>query len=109
MIKNLNSNSPFLMVSPNTVPWIYNNGALSGQLRVNQSQDLEIYDGNQWHRYSQTIDIGLNQAAERAIQWAIDKMEKEKDREAKMEKYPALKAAYEHYKTVECLVSEETY
>lgn len=107
MIKHISSNSSFLKVEThNSGAWIHNNGPLSGQLRLNQAQELEVYDGNTWHRFVQSVSIGMHQDADAAIFWAISKMKEEKDREAQMAKYPMLKEAYEKYKTIEVLVSE---
>ena len=107
MIKHLIPNSSWITVTPqNTGAWVYNNGALSGQLRVNQSQELQVYDGGTWHNYSHSVNIGMHPDAESAIYWAINKMKEEQELKTKMEKYPMLKEAYEKFKTVEVLVSE---
>ncbi len=106
MIKHLIPNSSWLTVTPQTHgAWIYNNGAMSGQLRVNQSQELQVYDGSTWHNYSHTVNIGMHPDADAAIYWALNKMKEEKELKTKMEEYSMLKDAYEKYKMVEVLVS----
>jgi hypothetical protein len=109
MIKNIASNSAHITVTGNYPPNIYNNGMLNvGQLRYNPSnQYMEVYDGNMWQVLSQGVSVGLSYSAEEAIHWAQRKMREEEELKAKMEKYPALKSAYDQFKMLEILVHEE--
>ncbi len=109
MINNLSITSPFLTTSSYQAAYINNNGMQSaGQMRYNTAtQQMEVYDGMNWINISQNASVGLSQEAEEVLRWAGYKMREEDELKAKMEKYPALKHAYEQYKIVEALVYEE--
>jgi myo-inositol catabolism protein IolC len=68
---------------------------------------MEVFDGISWISINQNITVGMTVTAEEAIRWASKMMKEESELKAKMEKYPALKHAYEQYKMVEALVYEE--
>ena len=60
-------------ISPNP------NNPIQGMLRVNGS-DMEVFDGNSWMKlYLSDANIGLNNSANEAIDWAIKRMEQEKE------------------------------
>jgi hypothetical protein len=71
------------------------------------TQQMEVSDGNNWINISQNASIGLSWTANEAIQWVQEKMKEESALKAKLEKFPALKHAYEQYKIIEALVHEE--
>lgn len=108
MITHITSISSHLVVNSYAPPWINNNGAMAGQMRMNTNgQNVEVYDGTTWHVISQTASVSLSPESEHILNWARQKMTEEKALRANMEKYPTLKSAYEQYKMVEALVSEE--
>ena len=109
MINNLTVTSPFLTTSSYQAPYISNNGMQSaGQMRYNTAtQQMEVYDGMNWVNISQNVSVGISQEAEEAIRWVGHKRREEEELNAKMEKYPALKHAYEQFKMIEALVYEE--
>ena len=108
MINNITVTSPFLSTSSYGSPHIGSNGQSAGQIRYNTSmQQLEAYDGVSWIMLSQNVSVGLSYEAEEVLRWAGYKMREEDELKAKMEKYPALKSAYEQFKIVEILVHEE--
>jgi hypothetical protein len=109
MIQNLQSYSASIVVSNPANPPIYNNGQQSaGMIRYNTSMHrTEVYDGTSWQMLGMDGGIGLSPDAEMAISWAKEKMQEEKLLKAKMEKYPALKDAYEQFKIIEALVNED--
>lgn len=97
------------MVTNPSNPAIYNNGMQSaGMLRYNTSiNNVEVYDGSSWQVLSYDAGVGLSQDADQAITWARQKMQEERLLKEKLEKYPALKDAYEKFKIVEALVNED--
>jgi hypothetical protein len=108
MIKNLDITSPHLTGTTYSTPYIGNNGQSAGSVRYNtMTQQMEVFDGNSWLNISQNASIGLSWTADEAIRWASEKMKEERELKAKLEKYPALKHAYEQYKIIEALVHEE--
>ena len=108
MIKNLSQSGAFMQVSSYYPPQIYGNGQSAGQMRYNTStQQVEVYDGNNWIGMSQTATVGLSMPAEEAIRWAQEKMNEERNLKARMEKHPALKDAYEKFQLMDILCKEE--
>lgn len=48
-------------------------------LRINGSE-MEVFDGNTWTKiYASSANVGLNSEAEKAIDWAINRMKQEKE------------------------------
>ena len=86
-----------------------------GNLRFNTSQQrLEVYDGMTWLELNTPhASVGLNGAAEEAIDWAQRQMVEEKRLEALAKEYPvvedameAVRQAQERVKIVAALVQE---
>jgi hypothetical protein len=75
------------------MPYVNNSNTSAGMVRYNNN-NLEVYDGAAWLTISGSVaGVGLNGAAESAIDWAMRKMAEE---EAMMElanEYPAVKIA----------------
>jgi hypothetical protein len=108
MIKNLDITSPHLTGNFISTPYVNNNGQSAGSVRWNiMTQQMEVSDGNNWINISHSASIGLSWTANEAIQWVQEKMKEESALKAKLEKFPALKHAYEQYKIIEALVYEE--
>lgn len=115
MIKDLIQSGPNINVQATVQPYINNNnsmnqysGVSAGQLRFNlQSQCIEVFDGMTWNSITTTATVDLSMSANEAINWVRAKMEEERTLKLKMEKYPALKDAYEHFKVIESLVHGE--
>ena len=63
-----------------------------GDLRFNTStQQIEFYNGQTWQIFIMgQATVGLTDRAETAIDWAMKKMEEEKEARAMSEKYPAV-------------------
>lgn len=78
-------------------PYIYNSSKeLVGQLKYNtNTQNMEVYDGSSWlPLISSQATVKLAPAAERAIDWVINRINEEKEWEDS--DHPAVKAAYEN-------------
>ena len=109
MIKNLNSSSTYITVQNPYLPTTYMNGMNVGQVRYNPTmQQLEVYDGSQWLMISNGATVGLSYEADSAIRWAIEKQQQEAELKIKIERYPALKDAYDKFKMMEALAYDET-
>ena len=63
-----------------------------GDLRFNTStQQIEFYNGQTWQTFTMAqATVGLTSTAETAIDWAMKKMEEEKEARAMAEQYPAV-------------------
>ena len=63
-----------------------------GDLRFNTStQQIEFYNGQTWQIFTMAqATVGLTSTAETAIDWAMKKMEEEKEARAMAEQYPAV-------------------
>ena len=99
MIKTVTSSSPHMYAAgSSTLPYVsYNpSNPAQGMLRINGS-DMEVFDGSSWVKiYLSNADIGLNGAANSAIDWAIKKMEEEKAWKVLAEKNQAVKIALDN-------------
>ena len=93
------SSSPFIFVSDTGKPYIGNNGQAAGMVRFNTgSQHLEAYDGSTWIQIANHQNIGMTGEAVEAIQWARDKIVKEKQLKELAEKHPGVADAMEQLK-----------
>jgi hypothetical protein len=63
-----------------------------GDLRFNTStQQIEFYNGQTWQTFIMAqATVGLTDRAETAIDWAMKKMEEEREARAMAEQYPAV-------------------
>ena len=63
-----------------------------GDLRFNTStQQIEFYNGQTWQIFTMAqATVGLTSTAETAIDWALNKIEQEKQARAMAEQYPAV-------------------
>ena len=82
MINTINSSSKHVYAAGGgSLPYIsYNtNNPAQGMLRINGSE-MEVFDGNTWMKiYASSANVGLNNEAEQAIDWAIKRMKQEKE------------------------------
>lgn len=86
----------------------YNSQSAIGDIRYNISlQCTEVFDGSTWKSLGNSALVGLTPHAEQILDWANKKMIEDQELQAKIEKYPTLKNAYDQFKMVEALVHEE--
>lgn len=96
MIKSIMSMGKYLMVNEGSSNSNYiNTGAGMmgvGDLRFNTStQQIEFYNGQTWQIFIMAqATVGLTGTAETAIDWALDKIEQEKEARRMAEQYPAV-------------------
>lgn len=82
---------------------------MDGVVRTNHG-GLEYYDATShcWLPYpGSEVKLELASHYQDVLNWAMDKMFKEKQELELMEKYPALKTAKQNYETVKALVENE--
>jgi len=103
MIKSILQSGRYLTVTGNgTYPYISNNGNSlgTGNMRFNtQTQNVEVYDGNQWITCSTgSVSVGLNGDAESLLDWARIKRDEESRIVALAAKHPTVANALEAVK-----------
>lgn len=110
MIKGLQGVAHVVVSGGNTtVPYVStnSNNPMQGMLRISGS-DTQVFDGSTWMTLSTSYaTVGLEPTAEEATKWARRKMQEEHDLEARMEKHPGLRQAYEQFKIMDILTLEE--
>jgi hypothetical protein len=110
MIKGLQGVGSVQVGAGNTsVPYVNQNmnNPMQGMMRINGA-DLQVFDGSNWLSMSTSYaTVGLDMSTEEAIQWTKRKMAEERDLEARMERHPGLKQAYEQFKIMDILTLEE--
>jgi hypothetical protein len=108
MIKSITSSSPHIYVAGgSTLPYVPSNPSnpIQGMLRINNG-DMEVFDGSSWIKmYMNTADVGLNSSANVAIDWAIKKMEEEKEWEKLASTNQAVKIALDNLEKAKQQVS----
>ena len=117
MIKQISSLDPFIQVDGGmpAVPYIntYNissdTASFIGQVRWNSTNScIEIFNGSSWSPYpSNHVSLKLTERATSAIAWAEMKMFEEQQLKERMEKHPGLRDAYEKFKIMDILCSED--
>jgi len=70
---------------------------LQGMLRLNGS-NMEVFDSGVWKHVSTSAGVGLSGAADSAINWAIKRMEEERQWAELAEKNEAVKIALDNLK-----------
>ena len=96
MIKSIMSMGKHVIVGGgNSASNYINNGSGMmgvGDLRFNTStQQIEFYNGQTWQIFTMAqATVGLTSTAETAIDWAMKKMEEEREARAMAEQYPAV-------------------
>lgn len=100
--KTITDYSPFYTV-------VDNSKLMDGVIRTNEG-GLEYYNANEnaWFPFpGSEINLEISTYYQDVLNWAMDKMFKEKQELELMEKYPALKTAKQNYETVKALVENE--
>ena len=103
MIKSILQSGRYLTVTGNgAYPYInsYGNGMGTGNMRFNtQTQNIEVYDGNQWITCSTgSMSVGLNGDAESLLDWARIKRDEESRIVVLAAKHPTVANALEAVK-----------
>lgn len=78
-------------------------GEVSFNFSTNQ---FEIYNGSSNVPYYNTVDVSLSPYVNDAIKWVHNKMAEERELQTRMEKYPALKKAYDNFIIIDQLTKD---
>lgn len=84
MINHVMPTGRYIQVSGGSTSTYINNYSGSqgvGNMRYNtSSQRMEVFDGNNWMQLNMgSVSVGLNHEAEQAIDWAMKKIQQEKE------------------------------
>ncbi len=83
MINSFTQSSKYVTayMGSNNDPYFSMSAPSSGMLRFNgDSRQMEVYDGTSWRIMSgNSASVSLNPDAEKAIEWALKKIQQEKD------------------------------
>jgi Xaa-Pro aminopeptidase len=83
MINSFTQSSKYVTayMGSNNDPYFSMSAPSAGMLRFNgDSRQMEVYDGTSWRIMSgNSASVSLNPDAEKAIDWALKKMQQEKD------------------------------
>ena len=94
MIGNISQTGKYVAVTGGPGSNYVNNSNYMGvgQLQYNiNTQRLEVYNGSSWQPLNLgQYYVGLNPYAETAIDWALNRMEQEKEARRMAEQYPAV-------------------
>jgi hypothetical protein len=76
---NAYSTSPHIVTDGSGLTYVGTNPSnpLQGMLRLNGS-NMEVFDGSYWKHVDTTVSVGLSGVANSAIDWAIKRMEEER-------------------------------
>lgn len=102
MISHINVGK-HISVTPNNPSSVYlNQISGAGMLRYTQINGIEVYDGHTWIPYPRaSMDLDLSIDANRAIEWAINKMKEEEKIKSLSIHNQSIRIAYENYKKAE--------
>ena len=99
MIKNVTSSSQHLYAAGgSSLPYVSSNmsNPMQGMVRINGSE-MEVFDGTAWMKiYMSDAHVGLSGPANSAIDWAIQRMEEEKEWKKLAESNQSVKIALEN-------------
>ena len=102
MIKDVTASGRYMTVySGSTSTYVNGYSGLQGvgNMRYTSSQNMEVFDGNNWIQLGMGIaTIGLNGEAESLLDWARRKRDEELQLNALAETHPAVKSAMEAVK-----------
>jgi len=109
MITNLHSRSDWLYTHTSPSSVYVGNQQSAGMLRYNtQSNQLEVYDGNNWLSFGSGATVGLSPEAEEILSWGREKMREEHELEKLMKDHPGLKELHEKFLLMKALVARES-
>jgi len=97
MINGINASSPHIQVTGGESSGMYYNtsGMSAGMVRY-YNNGFQVYDGMTWLTIANNYaSVGLTASANDAINWAIQKMQEDRELQELAKKHPSVKAAYE--------------
>lgn len=107
MIRINSTGSPLLSTNQGGRTYVSNNGPGSGIVRYNtQSQQLEVFDGQNWTQYYQDINLVLSQQIEYLLQWVDTKRAEDRELDRLCKEYPNLAEARQEFEILRRLVRD---
>jgi hypothetical protein len=94
---NAYSTSPHIVTGGSPLAYVGSNSAnpFQGVVRINGS-NMEVFDGSYWKHIDTTVSVGLSGTAGSAIDWAIKRMEEERQWAELAKENKAVKIALEN-------------
>jgi hypothetical protein len=94
---NAYSTSPYIVTGTGSLTYVGTNPSnpLQGMLRLNGS-NMEVFDDSYWKHVDTAVSVGLSGAADSAIEWAIKRMEEERQWAELAENNQAVKLALDN-------------
>lgn len=100
MIKSIQSTGQYIQVAGGnpTTTYISPGSAGAGMVRYNpNTNNLEVNDGSVWRQLDMGYaSVGLSPAAETVLDWAMQKMNEEREFKTLSDEHPAVKIAWEN-------------
>lgn len=109
MISNISGGPGIVVQGGHTFPVYLNQSSpgnpASGQIRYNNNNMIEVWDGSTWRQLNQSYtNISLDVGMVEAIEWAQRKMQEEKELEKLAKEYPILEDAMRDLEVIKVLV-----
>lgn len=103
MIKNVTSNSPYIIVGNYNGSLGYiSPGSQAGQVRYNTNMNvMEVFNGTAWQDIAGQADIDLSYDAKLVLEWGKKKMARELEMEALAKEHPTVAAALDALRKAE--------
>lgn len=104
-----NYSGRWMHVVPNATPYInaYSGQSGAGMVRYNTNTNcLEATDGMSWHQLRPGATIDLSSDAQRALDWAFQKMQEEQRIDRLLEQHPGLRDLKEKFEIMLALVQK---
>lgn len=100
MIKGVTATGQHIIVTNgNPGGLYYNTSNMSAGMVRYYNNEFQVYDGAAWLPVmSSYADVSLSHGANTAIEWAMKKMQEERELEQLASEHPAVHAAYENMK-----------
>ena len=94
---NAYSTSPHIVTGGNSLTYVGTNPSnpMHGMVRINGS-NMEVFDGSYWKQLNTSIGVGLSGTANSALDWAIKRMEEERQWAELAKENKAVKIALEN-------------
>jgi len=101
MISRLSTDGNLSLIGNNSM-YINDSGHPdTGKIRYNTTlYRFEVHDGYSYVEVGQHVTISLSPQIETVIKWAESKMIEEQSLQDRLNKYPALKTAYDNFKLI---------
>lgn len=105
MIRITALGSSLVSVDAGSQTYVNNNGPAAGMVRYNtNSQQFEVFDGNNWQVFYQDINLRFSGYMEDLLQWAEKKRREEQELDQLCANYPNLAEVRQEFEILHRLV-----